>query len=512
MDRPSNAAFTFAFVILLLSSVGWATAELDEKASRLADFANDLPANLSVENTSLNTTSVRFSVSGTIENNGDQDWELHLISNHQDGTGWHYERFLGLLQPGTSYELNQYFQATYSGKLQERTQYAVVAKGDAVNHGAYFWINEDWNGYVRNTQGEFTDMAIVFVPVAGAVLLLIIIVLAEWAYTSQAKGEEEGEKEYTMRTFFIPHLQDQPFWVILADLLTHPLVWLLEMGILGVMANSMWLELAARVPSPASQTIWIMAMAAAALMPMIYFTLVWAYNELYERMPLRFMMGMFIWGITAASLALVLNTWQSQALGAMFGLDSVMTAIVVMAVVAPFTEEFLKGLGLMAMRGHHEFDDALHGLHLGFAVGVGFAFVENWFYLASRTDPLSIGTSAWIGLAIYRSIFNALAHGSFSAVLGAGLGWAKSQKWGNFSILAFLPGLVMAVVLHSLFNLTALSDSFQALSSEYWVFGFNPIMTLTLVVILGLLAAGATADYRRKRSEKLAKSMERMRR
>ncbi|VVB57605.1 Protease prsW family protein [uncultured archaeon] len=503
-----KAFVLFALSLLCLSpALSAQGAQMDAKAARLASFASDLDADLHVQNTILNDTAVRFMVSGPIRNGGSTDWQLHLISNKLDGSGWKYERFLGVMQPGTTYNFVQYFEAYYTGTLEARTQYAVVAVGDTVPHGKYFELKEDWAPYVASTRQQLMDMAMVFVPVSGGIIILLIVVLAEWAYASQAP-EDGPEKEYTMRSFFLPAWKRAGIGQMLADLTAHPLVWLAELLVLGVMAAAIWSDLGARLTDGSGPTVWALSLAAAALMPAVYFALAWVYNEMVERMPLRFMAGMFMWGITAACLALVFNTIQSQALAAWLGVDSVVLAVGTIAIMAPLIEETLKGIGLLVIRQHHEFSDAMHGLHLGFAVGIGFSFVENWFYLASRTDPMQAGVSAWIAVALYRSFFNALAHGSFSAILGAALGWAKEQKWGRLAILAFLPGLVLAVVLHSLFNLTAISDSFQALSADFPVFGFNPLMTLTLVGMLAILAVAATLDYKKRMRDKLRHSLE----
>ncbi len=500
--RACQILTSLVLVLLLAPSVFAQSPDLNAKAARLSTFASDLDAEVHVQNTILNDTTVRFAVWSQIRNTGTQDWELHLISNPQDGKGWRYERFLGVLQPNTSYNFTQYFEAYYTGTLKTRSQYAIVAAGDTVAHGVYFDLAEDWSPYVARTRSQLTDMAMVFVPVSGGIILLLIVILAEWGYSSRAP-EEGAQREYTVRTFFIPLWKGRSFWQIVADLTAHPAVWVVELGVLGLMASLLWSGLNARMTDGSAPMIWVLSLAAAALMPMIYFVLAWTYNEVVERMPLRFMAGMLMWGIFAACLALVLNTVQAQMLAGWLGADSVLYTVVTIALMAPLIEETLKGLGLLLIRQHHEYADALHGLHLGFAAGIGFSFVENWFYLASRTDPLQSGVSAWIALALYRSLFNALAHGCFTALLGAGLGWAKAQRWGRMSILVFLPGLVLAVVLHSLFNLTAISDSFQALSAQFPVFGFNPLMTLTMVGMMALLAVAATMDYRRRLKERV---------
>ncbi len=503
--RASLLPPAILFLFLLLPHV-LAVSALDQKAQELSAFAADLNADIRVQNVTLNDTTVRFMVWGTVRNTGQTDWQLHLISNHPESGGWKYEQLLGVLQPGSSYNLTEYFEARYSGQAHASTQYALVASGDVVAHGEYFELSEDWTPYITRTRQQLTDMAMLFVPLAGGVIVVLIVLLAEWGYASTAPEEAGGEAEYNLRTLLLPDLHKASFWTVLANALSHPLAWLVELGALGAMAILLQASLSSRMGDGSAAAVWLISLAGAALMPLLYFVLAWAYNEMVERMPLRFMAGMFMWGIAAATLALVLNTVQMQLLGALLDGQTMLLAVLTIALVAPLTEELLKGLGLLAIRAHHEFADAMHGLHLGFAAGVGFAFVENWFYLASRTDPLQSGLGAWLGLALYRSLFNVLAHGSFSAVLGAALGWSKSQAWGRILLLVFISGVVMATILHSLFNLTAISDSFQAISADFPVFGFNPLMTLTLAAMLAVLAWAATLDYRRRMKEARAKA------
>ncbi len=489
-------AVLLACLLILVPAASSFTLNVTQRGTQLADFAVDLPAVITITNTSIDDTTARYIASISIANDGLQDWEIHLISHTADG--WKYERLLGVVQPGTTGNFTQNFEAKYSGETKASIQYAVVAEGDVVLHGKYFELVEDWSAYELKSRTELTNMAAVFIPLCGGAIIALLLVLAEWAYASHSDGEYRDE--YTIHSFFMPKIAGRPLAEALADVLAHPLFWLIELIALGLMASIIWTGLAAHLPAEKAMPIFLLSLLGAAIMPLVYFMLAWAYNEWMEKMPLRFMAGMFIWGIMAAVLALVLNTAQVQLLAPFLGSNTMIAAIVTVALVAPFIEELVKGAGLLALRGHHEFADALHGLHLGFAVGLGFSLVENWFYLASRTDPFQNGLAVWVGLGVYRSVVNAVAHGCFSAALGASLGWAKSQKWGRFALLAFLPGLVMAIVLHSLFNLTAIADSFSVLSADFPSFGFNPLMTLALLVVVVALSAGAASDFRRRKA------------
>ena len=505
----TTAAPAFFLAVLLFCSIHLlfaATTTQADRGAQLADFAADLPSSVVITNDTIDETTVRYTADIEVTDDGSQDWQVHLISN-ENGT-WKYARLLGVLQPQTTGRFSQVFEAKYSGQTSETTQYAVVAEGDVVLHGKYFKLTEDWSGYEQDSRKSLANAAVVFIPLAGVAIVFIIIMLAEWAYTSHSDGAYK--EEYTVRTFFMPRLAGRPFLERVADILVHPLTWVIELASLAVMAGLIWNGLQSRLPVAHAMPIFIVSLLGAAIMPLIYFVLAWIYNQYVEKMPLRFMAGMFMWGIMAAVIALVLNTMQVALLGPIFGPGTMMMTIVSIALVAPFIEEFVKGLGLLALYGHHEFSDALHGLHLGFAVGLGFSLVENWFYLASKTDPFTSGLGVWVGLGIYRSVVNAVAHGCFSASLGASLGWAKSQKWGRIGILAFLPGVIIATVLHSLFNLTAIADSFQALSAQFPSFGFNPITTLALLVMLVIVSVGATMDYRRRRGARISGEMDKL--
>lgn len=498
--KTANFALIFAFLLLLPAL--YAQAGSEQKAERLSEFAADLSADIHIENFTLNDTAVRFKVWGVVRNTGNEDWQLHLISNNPQEGKWKYEKFLGVLQPRTEYNFTQYFEARYSGQAKSKTQYAIVASGDVINHGKYFELLEDWTGYITSLRQQLNQTAIIFVPIAGAVIMLFLVILAEWAYSSQAPQEDGGVEEYNLHTLLLPKLHKSSFWQILAGIMVHPFTWIFEAGMLVAIVILFHAGLFAQMEQ-AALTVWALSLAASAIMPIFYFVLAWAYNEMMERMPLRFMAAMFMWGIMAAGVALVLNTMQMQLVGTFFaGLQPMIISVITIALIAPLTEEILKGIGLLLIRAHEEFSDAMHGLHLGFAAGVGFAFVENWFYLALRTDPLQSGFGAWVGLALYRSLFNVLAHGSFSAVLGATLGWAKGKPMGRILLLVFISGTIMATVLHSIFNLTAISDSFQASSAQYLAPIFNPLMTLTLVAILAILSWAAAQDYKKRIKEK----------
>jgi hypothetical protein len=80
----------------------------------------------------------------------------------------------------------------------------------------------------------------------------------------------------------------------------------------------------------------------------------------------------------------------------------------------------------------------------GFAIGAGFALVENVFYLEALVDK-------GLGIWVLRGFGTAVMHGGVAAI-GAlvSVYLSESRQWRG--ALQFGPGLSAAIVLHSLFN------------------------------------------------------------
>lgn len=467
MDKTHIAVFALLFIAALLPPVS---------AAEVCDFAPSLPADIYIVPASFNQTPVAIDATVKVENTGSKYLTVYLVKF--DGGSCTEEKVLGVAQPGTALRSGLKFDRSYAGQPKASTQYAIVATGDDVPMGKYFSVDEDWGEYERGMHLAVNSFTLFFVPVLSIALIVLLMVLAEWAYGSHSDGDYA--KEYTVRTFFFPSLKGRPAGEVVADLLLSPFFWMAEALVLGVMAGIIWNSMADRLGSVAVQVL-LLSLAGAIFVPMVYFAIVWYFNEIFEKKPMRFFAAAFFFGMLAALLSLVANTYEITLLRQSGIFDAVMLGFITTVAVAPITEEMLKGLGLLGLFGHHEYDDTLNGILLGFSIGLGFAFIENWFYFASKVNPLEMGLVNWGFLALYRTFFNSVAHGCFSAAVGAALGWAKTQRHGRFAFLAFLPGLALAISLHIIFNITAILDGFAAAGREFPVFMFNPTLVLTLL-------------------------------
>ena len=175
----------------------------------------------------------------------------------------------------------------------------------------------------------------------------------------------------------------------------------------------------------------------------------------YEPEPRRLLAFGLLWGgFVATGAALLL-----QGLGGFFvGFTEAQS----LAIVAPVTEEFSKGLFLILLLWWRraELDGILDGLVYAGMVGIGFAFVENILYLAAAyngTDGMGPGgTGAVTGVFVVRCLFSPFAHPLFTSFIGIGVGIAVGSRNRSVRVLAPLGGYLLAVAAHAAWNSSTL--------------------------------------------------------
>lgn len=111
---------------------------------------------------------------------------------------------------------------------------------------------------------------------------------------------------------------------------------------------------------------------------------------------------------------------------------------------APVIEESLKAAFLVYLIRRNKtgftVDSAIHG----FAIGAGFAFLENIYYLRAMSEATLM---TWI----IRGFGTAIMHGGVTAMFGI---IAKSfhDQQSSIKYFAILPAFIIAISIHSLFN------------------------------------------------------------
>ena len=161
----------------------------------------------------------------------------------------------------------------------------------------------------------------------------------------------------------------------------------------------------------------------------------------------------FGWGaVVATFIALVINSYSLAAL-TRYGGD-ISTAAVF---VAPWVEEVSKGLAVVVILfwRRREFDGIVDGIVYAGLAGLGFAFTENVLYLGRSLQEN--GTAGLAVTFVLRAVFAPFAHPMFTMATGIGLGVASRTRRAWVRVVAPLVGLLVAVALHSLWNLSAVA-------------------------------------------------------
>ena len=112
--------------------------------------------------------------------------------------------------------------------------------------------------------------------------------------------------------------------------------------------------------------------------------------------------------------------------------------------VSPLTEELLKGLLVVALVRSHRIGFLVDAAIFGFAIGTGFALVENILFLQRLPDAVM---STWV----VRGFGTAVMHGGTTAIFAV-MGLAILDRSGRATLRSLLPGFALVVVLHSAFN------------------------------------------------------------
>ena len=112
--------------------------------------------------------------------------------------------------------------------------------------------------------------------------------------------------------------------------------------------------------------------------------------------------------------------------------------------VSPVLEELLKGSIVAWLIWRHRIGFLVDAVILGFAVGCGFALTENLYVLWQIPDAVM---STWI----VRGFGTAIMHGGATAIVAV-VALAVIEQDERHGVLAALPGVLVAMALHSAFN------------------------------------------------------------
>lgn len=176
--------------------------------------------------------------------------------------------------------------------------------------------------------------------------------------------------------------------------------------------------------------------ALVGLLPVCCFLGALVFLDSYKLVPMRWILGTIGFGALAGLLSYPLNVGVSDLLDLEF--------VTLTRYAAPVIEEALKGLIVLALIRNHRIGFPVDAAIFGFAVGAGFAIFENLYYLRAVPD-MQLGT--WI----VRGFGTAMMHGGATAIFAL-VTHTLSEQHPTRAWLAMLPGFLVAVIAHSVYN------------------------------------------------------------
>ena len=180
-----------------------------------------------------------------------------------------------------------------------------------------------------------------------------------------------------------------------------------------------------------------------ALVPVLMLLALFVWLDAFKLMSLREILVLLVLGGVAAVAVYPISGRLIDALPIGFSSYS--------RFVAPWVEESFKASIVIMLFGLNRIGYKLDAVISGFAIGAGFSVIENLIYLARYPD---YGAGTWL----VRGLGTAVMHGTTLAILAATAHELSERETreaaGQFDFRPwwFIPGLVIAAGIHTLFN------------------------------------------------------------
>jgi RsiW-degrading membrane proteinase PrsW (M82 family) len=172
-----------------------------------------------------------------------------------------------------------------------------------------------------------------------------------------------------------------------------------------------------------------------SLLPVVLFLLLLVYLDSYKLVHFRSLVMAILVGCGTALVSLVLNDTVISGAG--------WERATVSRYVAPPIEELLKAGWVAWLIARRRVGFLVDAAIMGFAVGTGFALIENTYYIQTLETR---GAFVWV----IRGLGTAVMHGGVTALFALVTKSLFDRRGGRWFV--YLPGFLLATALHSLYN------------------------------------------------------------
>jgi protease PrsW len=220
----------------------------------------------------------------------------------------------------------------------------------------------------------------------------------------------------------LPH---RPQWGYQTSLwqVRQPAFWLFAVILAMALVFSLLLQANFAGLTPSG---WVLSWILLLIYAVPMFVLVYGL-DLYEREPVSLVIGALLWGAFAAtSLSILANQGWALVILDMFSVETATDWVA--ALTAPFTEEILKGIGvvLIYLIARREIDDVLDGFIYGAMVGLGFTVIEDVFYFVNQFGGEVGGVLQGFFVRVVAS--GLYGHVLYTGLFGSGVAYFVSRR------------------------------------------------------------------------------------
>jgi len=196
-------------------------------------------------------------------------------------------------------------------------------------------------------------------------------------------------------------------------------------------------------------------------LPVLTFAVILFVFDNFRLVKFRVVGNALLAGAAAGMLCLLVNRWLLVQIN--------LSVPIYARYLAPFVEETVKVVYLFLLLRRQRLGFLVDSAIVGFAIGAGFALFENLYFLYSLHDHNLL---YWL----IRGFGTAVMHGGTVALVGI-TAKSRSERLQHERTVNILPGLGVAILIHSLFNHFPLR--WQFLASIFFLIGLP--LTIFLV-------------------------------
>ena len=197
---------------------------------------------------------------------------------------------------------------------------------------------------------------------------------------------------------------------------------------------------------------WTIGLIILSLAPVAI--LIWYFDHLDKRKEKRkFLWIIFLWGVLAAFVSGLAEYILEMFVGDIFGIN-IINIFIVAFVYTALIEEYAKYRVVKKKAFPNiEFNEYYDGIIYGVVASLGFAALENIFYVVE----------GGIYVGVIRAVLAVPAHALFGGVMGYYFGLAKFETNKKKERNLFAKGLLLAVFFHGVYDFLLMSESTFAL-------------------------------------------------